>query len=367
MTVFSMALIVCIFLLTLSLQADMKNFGKGLLDVRQTLILMSNNAFLPADSKMEIGDLEKYAAAIRSQFGDQSVEINYPRMFRQLHFEGRSFSLSTLTEDELNGISDVQLIDGSWPTADQQAVVTKTFIAITGKNLGESLLIYGSEFQIAGIVTSEKLSSAVIFLPYRQAEDLYNANGIFQLGFIQLSNSLDADLVQRFLTENQKNELCCSVYQDDHFVTLYRNTVQGIRFLAGVIQMIALLLIIFGTYNSSALVINEHNHEIVLLRMVGFSNITVMAILFLRLTIINLFAYLSGLLLAYGYSLWQQTNIRLAISGNPINLQITLVNLLIGAFLVFFSSSLGIVISMRNQNNQKLSTGLQNVFSGRIG
>ena len=73
----------------------MKNFGKGLLDVRQTLILMSNNAFLPADSKMEIGDLEKYATAVRTQFGDQSVEIIYPRMFRQIHFEGRSISLST--------------------------------------------------------------------------------------------------------------------------------------------------------------------------------------------------------------------------------------------------------------------------------
>ena len=367
LTVFSTALIVCIFLLILSLQTDMKNFGKGLVDVRQTLILMSNNAFLPADSKMDSKDLEKYAAAVQNQFGEQAVENTYPRMFRQLHFEGRSISLSTLTDDELNGTSDVQLIEGSWPLADQQAVVTKTFIAITGKNMGDTLSIYGSKFQISGIISSEKLSSAVIFLPFQRAETLYQSNGIFQLGFIQLSNSLDADIVQRFLVENLKNDTCCSVYQDDHFVTLYRNTVQGIRFLAGVIQAIALLLIIFGTYNSTALVINEHNHEIILLRMVGFSNTNVMAILFLRLTIINLTAYLTGFLMAYVYSIWHQTYIRLAISGNPINLHISLENLLIGAIFVFLSSSLGIYISLRSQNNRNLIGSLQNVFSGRIG
>lgn len=367
LTVFSTALIVCIYLLILSLQADMKNFGKGLIDVRQTLILMSNNAFLPADSKMDTNDLEKYAAAVQNQFGEQAVESIYARMFRQLHLEGRSISLSTLTDDELNGTSDVQLLEGSWPSADQQAVVTRTFIAITGKKLGDILSIYGSEFQISGIISSEKLSSAVIFLPYQQAEDLYQSSGIFQLGFIQLSNSLDADLVQQFLVENLKNETCCSVYQDDHFVTLYRNTVLGIRFLAGVIQAIALLLIIFGTYNATALVINEHNHEIVLLRLVGFSNTKVIVLLFLRLTIINLTAYFSGLFMAYVYSLWHQTYIRLAISGNPINLQITIVNLLIGAFFVLISSSLGIFISLRSQNNHNLSGSLQNVFSGRVG
>ena len=345
----------------------MKNFGKGLIDVRQTLILMSNNAFLPADSKMDRKDLEKYAAAVRDQFGEQAVESTYMRMFRQIHFEGRSISLSTLTDDELNGKSDVQLMEGSWPSTDQQTVVTRTFIAITGKNLGDTLTIYGSEFQISGIISSEKLSSAVIFLPYQRAEDLYQSNGIFQLGFIQLSSSLDADLVQRFLVENLENDACCSVYQDDHFVTLYRNTVLGIRFLAGVIQAIALLLIVFGTYNATALVINEHNHEIVLLRMVGFSNTNVMVLLFLRLTIINLTAYIAGSLIAYVYSLWHQAYIRLAISGNPINLQFTMVNLLIGAFFVLLSSSLGIAISLRSQNSQSLSGSLQNVFSGRIG
>lgn len=372
LTILSLSIIAFIFFLSSALISDMGNFGNELIDVPQTLILMSKNAMMPSDSRITMQSFAAYQTAVTSQFGAQAITQSYTKIFRQLHYDGRSISLSTLTQDEMQDDSGFYLVEGSWPIKNQQIVVTKAFNTITGKSIGDSISIYGSDFSISGVINAEKWSAAVIFMPESQAEDLYQTQGIFQLGFIQLSNTIDANLVQQYLeTDLLKTDLnegdCCSVYQDDHFVALYRDAVKGIRFLARILQTIVLFLVAFGSYNASALVINEHEREIALLGVVGFSTKVINGILLVRLWILLFISYLIGYVCAWIYSKWYLSNLRLAISGNLIRLEITWNNFLLGAGLIFLFAVFGVWFSVRHQNVKNIHTSLQKVFTGRVG
>ena len=204
--------------------------------------------------------------------------------------------------------SDFLLVEGTWPNKDQEIVVTKAFNTLTEKSIGDTMTVYGSVFVISGIINAEKWTAAVIFMPVTQAEKLYQTQGVFQLGFIQLNNTIDATLVQQFLETNLNEGDCCSVYQDDHFVALYRDAVKGIRFLARILQTIVLFLIAFGSYNASALVINEYEREIALLRVVGFSTKGINGILLIRLWILLFISYFVGYVCALIYSKWYLSN-----------------------------------------------------------
>jgi putative ABC transport system permease protein len=259
------------------------------------------------------------------------------------------------------------LLEGSWPNKEREIVVTKAFNTITEKSIGDTMTIYGSEFLISGIASSEKWTAAVIFMPVTQAENLYQTQGVFQLGFIQLNNTVDANLVQQFLETNLNEGDCCSVYQDDHFVALYRDAVKGIRFLARILQLIVLFLIAFGSYNASALVLNEHEREIALLHVVGFSTKVINGILMIRLWILLFISYFIGYVCALIYSKWYLSNLRLAISGNLIRLEITWNSFLLGAGLIFLFAVIGVWFSLRHQYTKNINTSLQKVFSGRVG
>jgi len=367
LTILSLSMIAFIFFLSSALISDMGNFGNGLIDVPQTLIFMSRNAMMPSDSQITIAAFDSYQKTVRSQFGEQSIKQSYTKIFRQLHYDGRSISLSTLTQDEMQDDSDFFLLEGSWPNKEQEIVVTKAFNTITEKSIGDTMTIYGSEFLISGIVSSEKWTAAVIFMPVTQAEKLYQTQGVFQLGFIQLNNTVDANLVQQFLETNLNEGDCCSVYQDDHFVALYRDAVKGIRFLARILQLIVLFLIAFGSYNASALVLNEHEREIALLHVVGFSTKVINGILMIRLWILLFISYFVGYVSALIYSKWYLSNLRLAISGNLIRLQITWNSFLLGAGLIFLFAVIGVWFSLRHQYTNNINTSLQKVFTGRVG
>ncbi len=367
LTILSLSIIAFIFFLSSALISDMGNFGNGLIDVPQTLIFMSRNAMLPTDSHITVDSFDTYQTAVRNQFGEQSIEQSYTKIFRQLHYEGRSISLSTLTQDEMQTDSDFLLVEGTWPNKDQEIVVTKAFNTLTEKSIGDTMTVYGSVFVISGIINAEKWTAAVIFMPVTQAEKLYQTQGVFQLGFIQLNNTVDATLVQQFLETNLNEGDCCSVYQDDHFVALYRDAVKGIRFLARILQTIVLFLIAFGSYNASALVINEYEREIALLRVVGFSTKGINGILLIRLWILLFISYFVGYVCALIYSKWYLSNLRLAISGNLIQLEITWNSFLLGAGLIFLFAVFGVWFSLRHQNTKNVNTSLQKVFTGRVG
>lgn len=367
LTILSLSTIFFIFFLSSALISDMGNFGNGLIDVPQTLIFMSRNALLPSDSQITTADFDSYQTAVRDQFGAHAINQSYTKIFRQLHYDGRSIALSTLTQDEMQDGADFFLLEGSWPNKKQEIVVTRAFNTITEKSIGDTMTIYGSEFLISGIINSEKWTAAVIFMPVNQAEKLYQTQGVFQLGFIQLNNDVDANLVQQFLETNLNDGDCCSVYQDDHFVALYRDAVKGIRFLARILQWIVLFLIAFGSYNASALVLNEHEREIALLHVVGFSPKVINGILIFRLWILLFTSYLLGYGLALIYSKWYLSNLRLAISGNLIRLEITWDSFLLGAGLIFLFAVISVWFSLRHQYTKNIHVSLQKVFTGRVG
>ncbi len=299
LSMLSVAALVCVYLMSSGMINDLQRLGRSLLRFPESLLLVfSRNAVFPPDSHVDNAELAFYKDKITETFGDDAVVETLSFFYRVVRISEHSVITAGADYKALDKLAKLELIEGSWPTDFGQALVNQDFVALTGIGLGEQVRIYGSDLVISGIINSGLWQNALVLLNYEQAMHIYQLEDDFQIGGLMLANGLDPTRVQQSLQGLYVNELCCHVYLHDHYYALTQNAFQGFISVYGVVQLIGLLLITFGAYNAAALALAEHQREIIMSRVIGFSGRQMTWLLLLRTYLVVYMAFFLGWLAA---------------------------------------------------------------------
>ena len=299
LSMLSVAALVCVYLMSSGMINDLQRLGRSLLRFPESLLLVfSRNAVFPPDSHVDNAELAFYKDKITETFGDDAVVETLSFFYRVVRISEHSVITAGADYKALDKLAKLELIEGSWPTDFGQALVNQDFVALTGIGLGEQVRIYGSDLVISGIINSGLWQNALVLFNYEQAMHFYQLEDDFQIGGLMLANGLDPTRVQQSLQGLYVNELCCHVYLHDHYYALTQNAFQGFISVYGVVQLIGLLLITFGAYNAAALALAEHQREIIMSRVIGFSGRQMTWLLLLRTYLVVYMAFLLGWLAA---------------------------------------------------------------------
>jgi ABC-type antimicrobial peptide transport system permease subunit len=123
---------------------------------------------------------------------------------------------------------------------------------------------------------------------------------------------------------------------------------------------LALLAVTFGTYNSTSLSIIERSREIGILRAVGFSHKTLVNILGVRASLQSWIAFITGLVCAIGFIVYQRVYAQFFIFGFYISFKITWQIIIFGFLLTSILAIFGAWLSSLRLLNQDVNTLLRN-------
>lgn len=368
LTIISVAAIISVYLLSGGLIKNLDKLGDSYMTFPNSLLLaMSTNAVFMSDSYITMDDLDYYAALINDQYGKGTVKELIPMIYRTLYLDGNSIMVTGVNYKDLIDITRLSLIEGTWPINQSELLVNQEFISITGYKIGDTFPLYGADMTIAGIAISPLWRNAMVVLSYDQAFALYDTQDSFQLGVIQLTDDADPILIHKSIGSIQEDANCCNLYLHDHFNLLILSAFKGIGALSHVLQVLAFILITFGAYNAAAMTLAEHRLEIILLRVLGFSNKAVYFILFLRTLIVMLISFLIGwgIAILFGNTVTQANEY--SFSGVPIVMDIGWKEVLISLCIIFLLTLLGTYISSHNRDALKQGGNFKAFFQGKVG
>ena len=368
LTIISVAAIICVYLLSGGLIRDLRELGRSIMSFPNSLLLvMSTNSVFPSDSHITMNNLDFYATSIGDLYGRETVIGLIPMIYRMVYLDGDAIMVTGVAYQDLIDIARLELVEGNWPDSATEVLVNKEFSAITNKVVGDSFPVYGTNMTISGISVSPLWRNATVVLDYHQASELYGLENFFQIGVIQLATGTDAIQVHRSLGSIQENANCCNIYLHDHYNQLMQNAFKGLAALSGVIQATTLLLITFGAFNGAAMAMAEHQREIIILRVNGFSNKKVRLFLYLRTLLVILIAFLLGWIAAGLISYFKMRMDIYSLSGVRILMQFDWRDVLTSLALTVILTALGAYISSRNNDPLKQGRDLKASFQGKVG
>lgn len=366
LTVLSVAAIVCVYLMSSAMVNDMQRLGQSLLRFPESLLLVfSRNAVFPTDSHIERADLAFYADKIEASFGADAVAEAVPFLYRVVKIGEHSVIVAGANYTSLGNITRLDLVEGDWPSNFGQVLVNRDFAALTGIGVGGQVRIYGSDLAVVGVIDSGLWQNALILLDYEQAMHIYQLVDDFQIGGLQLAAWVDPIEAHQALQGVYNDELCCHVYLHDHYYALTQNAFKGFISLYGVVQAIGLLLITFGAYNAAALALAEHQREIIISRVIGFSGRQMAGLLLLRTYLVMSLAFLLGWLAAALITHVSFTLNPFSMSGVMIMLKFTAADVLAAFAWTSLCTVLGVIVSSLRYDPLKKGSQLRSLSKSR--
>jgi hypothetical protein len=355
LTVGGLAVVSCAYLLIAALSHGLTIFGSSMLTVPQTLILMERDITFPSDSYLSTATLDTAAGALTRKFGAQALQRTAPMIIRSLHYQNRTYQLAAMKLDDFTTLAYLVLREGEWPVAERQVVVSPSFLSLSGLRLGDLIHIYGSDFLITGVVTSERWNAAIVYMTYTTAQHLFRASESFQMGLLLLAPEVNVTTARQLLMEDPILSVCCNVYMDDQLLATFQGMLTRLRWLASLFQFLALLVVTFGSFNAANLTLEEFSRERVLLRVVGFDSRAVAGLLLGRMLLLVLPAYL----LACAGAAWLTTGLpMISLHSVAVPVQLNAGISLTGAALVVLFVSMGIWLAMRSTSRLSVAEAL---------
>ena len=149
------------------------------------LLIMSDYALEPMQSKLDDSILQAAAELVHQKFGPDSVSSVFPAIYRTLEINGRTMQVLAVPRENLMRGYDLTLLEGNWPASDEQVVVTQEGMQLNGWKIGDRLLIRDSNLLITGRV-QEEAGTSVIWMTYSGGQKLFNVQRDFQIGVLQI-------------------------------------------------------------------------------------------------------------------------------------------------------------------------------------
>ena len=341
LTIFSLAVVVLSYLLISMLDGAFRAYGGNSLAVGRNLMLISADVLDPMESSLDLEILDDAANAIQAAFGAEVVGKTSPVIFRHMRIDSWTFQVAAVPREDMPTIYQLALLEGELPEMADQIVVSDRAISLAGWKVGEQIEIYGNKFQIMGIVQAEGSQAASIWMTYPAGERLFSTRRGFQIGVIQISTLVDAEVVRAHL-ETEPRLSGYAVYLEHQISERYNQVTRDILNLTIVFQVLALALITFGVYNATSLTLEERSREVAILRVIGFSPRAIRNFLFGRVLLQMLVAFLFGLGGAVLFTIRQQTQSPVIFGSVPLSFTLSWSSIWLGLALTIGFAYLGV-------------------------
>jgi ABC-type antimicrobial peptide transport system permease subunit len=291
---------------------------------------------------------------VRQEFGPDSMLSAFPTIYRSLIINNRTTRLLAIPGENLMRDSRLTLLEGDWPASDDQVVVTQEALLLNVWKISDRILIRGSNLLITGRVQEETARTSAIWMTYTGGQKLFNAQSVFQIGVLQIADSLDLTNVQTYLEKNSNFPEGYAVYLNQQLYGRYADLVRDLSKVAFIISGLASAVVILGTFNATSLTMAERNQEIAILRTIGFSSWAIRLFLLGRTLLQTLVAFF----LAWGVmAIIVKTSLQfpMILYANIAVLRLSPEILLFGFFLTVLSASLGVWLTIQAQGSQNLA------------
>jgi ABC-type antimicrobial peptide transport system permease subunit len=318
---------------------------------------MSDYALEPMQSKLDDSVLQAAADVVRQEFGPDSVRSVFPAIYRTLEINGRTMQVLAVPRENLTRSYSLTLLEGDWPASDEQVVVTQEGLQLNGWKIGDRILIRDSNLLITGRV-QEEAGTSVIWMTYSGGQKLFNVQRLFQIGVLQIDGSQDLPTVQATLEQDPHFPKGYAVYQNQQLYKRYTVLVRDLIKVAFIIAALALVVIIFGTFNAASLTMAERKQDIAILQTIGFGSRTIRLFLLGRTLLQTLVAFF----LAWGVvAIIVKNSLKYPIVffAKTAVLRLSPETISMGLLLTMLSASLGVWLTAHAQSSQNLADQLR--------
>ena len=292
LTVLSLAVVVVGFLLLASLAGLFQAFGRQS-RVTNNLVIISADALDPMESSLNADILQT-----ARQVAPEQVQRAFPMLFRHLNIQGHVLQVSAIPLDEMPRALELTLLAGGWPTAPRQVVMSNSLVQATSWQVGSRVNIYGTDFQVTGLVRSTQDDYGALWMTYTEGQRLFGMERGFQIAVLPLVPSADPEAVRQKLQADPRISAHYAVYLENALSDRYSQVNHNLLTLSYLLALVSISAITFGIYNATSLTLSERGHEVGLLRVIGFTQARLRGFLFARSLVLTLVAYGLGWLVS---------------------------------------------------------------------
>ena len=349
LTILSLAVVVVGYLLLASLAQAMVILSRQA-KVTNNLLILAADTIDPMDSSIDEGVLQ-----IAREIAPSQIQQAFPILFRHLTIDGKLMQVRSVALEEMSTSVGLTLVQGAWPDGPRQVVVSEGAAELASWKIGSTVNIYGTDFQVAGLVRAEESAFGSVWMTYKEGLRLFGNSHGFQVGYLSLVPSADPESVRARLLADPRISAAYSVYLEHAFTNSYNQSNSNLLILSGLMVLISLLVVTFGVYNATILSLSERGLEIGLLHVIGFTLNKLRRFLLARTLVLTLIAYSLGWLISLVFINHQ----RLLDSVDLIFLALKLTPLssLIGLGLAVIFAFLGVWLASRRLTTQNPLTG----------
>jgi hypothetical protein len=336
LTILSLTVVVVGYLILSALSEAYRTFGKRP-EATRNLMIISDDVLDPMESDLDDDIL--YVA--QDLFPDAVTKVS-PCIFRHMNIEDRVLQVRAVPPEDFTDLYQLSLIEGSWPADKSQIIATDGAVYIYQWTLGSKITIYGSEFELVGIVKALGSKYASLWMTYAAGEQLFGTKRGYQIGYVMVNPRADIETVRAGLETDPRLAGRYAVYFEDQLSERYNQATQDVLQLTIILMFVALTAISFGTYHTTGLTLVERSWEIAILRVVGFSKGAIRGFFFTRTLFQILIAYGVGWGVATLFIRWQQATSPIILHSAPLTLSLTTPGIFIGLVLTVLFALLGV-------------------------
>jgi len=353
LTIINLLVFMCCFFALISLAEAATKFANQPTD-RSALLIIERNVLDPSESVVTETEFIPAEEMIPTY-----VTSVTPLIFKIVKVDDRLLQLRAARVFDMQNVQSLQLISGNWPVGLNEIVVGESTTSLTGWKIGDRVTIYGSEFKIVGIIRAPGTKFSSIWMDLKSAEQLFNIEGKYQFAWIQLQPGTDGEYVQTLLNTDARLNKKFDVYFADNLYQNYAKAISEMGSISTLLVLLALSMVMLGTYCNIFLILSERNREIAILRAIGFKSLTLRSLITFRSSLQIIAAYiiswiLSSLLLNY----LNKVN-PLTLHSIPLEVEISLFGFIVGLVLSLIFSWLGVWIPTRFLQRQAVVEILQ--------
>jgi hypothetical protein len=339
LTIISLAVVVFGYLLLASL-AQALVILSGQAQVSNNLLILAADTIDPMDSV-----LDESALHIAMEIAPGQIQHAFPILFRHLLIDGQLVQVRAAALEEMSTLVGLTLVQGDWPTAPRQVVVSEGAAGLAAWQIDSMVNIYGTDFQVSGLVRTDEKAFGSVWMTYTEGERLFGTSRGFQVGYLSLAPSVDPESVRSSLLADPRISSTYAVYLEHAFTNSYNQSNTNLLTLSGLMVLVSLLVVTFGIFNATSLSLTERGLEISLLNVIGFSLKKIRAFLMARAFVITVTAYCLGWLVSLFFIEYQRLHASLDLVFQA--LQLTPLSSLLGLALAVLFAFLGVWFASR--------------------
>ncbi len=288
LTILNLVVFLCCYFCLAALAEASRLYGTKE-ENRDSLMVVSKNVFDPSDSVITAEDFLPMV-----ELGGEDVVKVSPLIFQLLRVEKFFMQVRGALPEDFIPVYGLVCKEGVFPVKLDEAAIGEGTALVSGWKVGDTIRVFGRDFTITGVVAAPGTKASSIWITLDAAENLFGSQGVYQFAWITVSPGIDAEQVkERYLSDSRIND-DFDVFYVDHLYDQYTRGLADVSTISSILVILALLLIMFGTYGSTFLILAERRREVTILRAVGFSAGKVQGILAWRTIVQLVTAYLVG-------------------------------------------------------------------------